>query len=227
MLLDDPKVQNLLLALWNAPQRDWGLPVVDLLQDFPDAVLVACFPDLIYFAKPRYWDLLDRSGTSFGGWVEIRKTFNGQSVKGFLHDLSCKEPDLQEKERTRAKLTEKGEPLAAEIALKRDRGTSTTETTSNLLRPPKGRNGRGGATLKLIAMLCHHHRIATEKFCSDPIGVRELAELAKVSVAVTSTFFKVIFGNHDAYKALCSEPSEIEKKLNELNNPPKDRLRRR
>ena len=227
MLTDDPKVKNLLLALWDAPKLDWGLPVVDLLQDFPDAVLVACFPDLIYFAKPRYWDLLDRSGTSFGGWGEIRKTFNEQSVKGFLHDLSRKEPDLQEKERTRAKLTEKGESLAAEMALKRDRGTSTTETPSNRLTPPKGQNKPGGATLKLISTLCNHHGVETEKFCSDPIKVRELAKLAKVSPSVTSTFFKRIFGKHDAYKALCKEPSEIQKKLNALNNPPKDRFRRR
>jgi hypothetical protein len=77
---------------------------------------------------------------------------------------------------------------------------------------------RGEARSKLIAAFTEHHRYANESCLnSDPIGNNALADLAEVSVASASAFFKKEFEGHLKYRNACRKPTSLLSVLKLLN----------
>ena len=131
---DDRLVNQLLLALWDAPKREFGLPVVDLPDEIrTDAVVLSCLADqLVLFATPRFWTLLpDWSGKSAGKrlshWIEQRKFDHSiETPSSFLRKVLTS--DVPEEQRTRLRLTELGELTAAKLALAREAPVTADKT---------------------------------------------------------------------------------------------------
>jgi hypothetical protein len=70
----------------------------------------------------------------------------------------------------------------------------------------KGRSVRD----QLITALATHHQYENGSILNqEPVGVRELAALAKVSPSTVTEFFQAEFAGHDAYKRCCRDKSKL------------------
>lgn len=133
-LPDDRRVNQLLLALWDAPKREFGLPVVDLPDEIrTDAVILSCLADqLVLFATPAFWTLLPDwggkpAGKRFSHWIEQRKfDHSSETASSFLRKVLTS--DVPEEQRTRLRLTELGELTAAKLALAREAPVTADKT---------------------------------------------------------------------------------------------------
>jgi hypothetical protein len=133
-LPDDRRVNQLLLALWDAPKREFGLPVVDLPDEIrTDAVILSCLADqLVLFATPAFWTLLPDwggkpAGKRFSHWIEQRKFDHSfETASALLRQVLTS--DVRKEERTRLRLTELGELTAAKLALAREAPVAADKT---------------------------------------------------------------------------------------------------
>ena len=105
-----------------------------------------------------------------------------------------------------------------ETAIKESFGDEGEQSPSG--RKPKRSTTSGEARIKLIAALTAHHEYEDGGCLNwEPIGCRQLADLADVSEASSSRFFMAEFGGHSKYKATCARGAggRLIDKLRNLN----------
>lgn len=95
--------------------------------------------------------------------------------------------------------------------------SDTADETGNEVRLKKS-TSPGEARAKLIGALTAHHGYGgVGQLKGDPIGVKALARLARVSAGSASAFYKQEFRGLDAYKRVCNDFRRLHSALKALN----------
>jgi hypothetical protein len=96
-------------------------------------------------------------------------------------------------------------------------GGTSVEKPAGRTRPKKS-TIKGEAEAKLIGALTKHHQYADGGCLNlEPIGVRELADEAKVAPSTASVFFQNYFKGHVKYRQLCGDQPKLVAALKLLN----------